>query len=91
MNELTQLRTDLMYLAKRQAALEVALEEWTEFITTEIFKQDIKLFKHKKSYNYFRESLKDKFKADYEKFESLFSTIHTYFDKKKKVYNKYTL
>ena len=83
MNDLEQLRFDLMWLANRQRALEEALSEWTEFITVELFKQDIKLFKHKKSYNYFRESLKDKFKADYEKFESLFSTIHTYFDKKK--------
>ena len=89
MNELEQLRFDLMWLARRQKALEDATSEWSEFMTVELLKNGIQLHKHKISDGYFKNSLKDKFKADYEKFESLFSTIHTYFDKKKDTYKKY--
>jgi len=83
MNELTQFQFDLLWLAKRQRALEEALEEWTEFMTRELLRQGIKLEKYKTTNNYFKQSLKAKFKQDYEKFESLFSGINTLFGNKK--------
>ncbi len=73
--ELEQLRADLMYLARRQKALEDAISEWSEFITRELLNCGIRLHKRQVGDHYFRESLKDKFKSDYEKFETLFKNI----------------
>ena len=81
---INQAFNDIIYLGHRQRAMEEALEEWTEFITTEIFKQDVKLHKHKKTYGYFKESLKYKFKTDYEKMEGILARVNSLFDKKKK-------
>ena len=89
MNDIDQLKVDLIYLAKRQKVIEDSvinledallayakeISEWSEFLTKELLKQGIQVNKYKKSHGYFRESLKEKFKADYEKFEILFSAI----------------
>jgi len=84
-DNLEQLRTDLMYLAHRQRALEDAMCEWTEFMTQELLRQGIKLEKYKTSNNYFKQSLREKFKQDYEKFESLFLGIKKLFGEHKRV------
>lgn len=75
MTEIEQLRIDLMYLARRQKALELAIEDWTEFMASELLRQGIQINKYKKSNEYFKQSLKDKFKADYDKFEALFLKV----------------
>jgi len=82
-DSLEQLRTDSMYLAHRQKALEDAMCEWTEFMTQELLRQGIKLEKYKTSNYYFKQSLREKFKQDYEKFESIFSKVNTLFGNKK--------
>lgn len=88
-DSLAQLRTDLMYLARRQKALEDAICEWTEFMTRELLRQGIKLEKYKTSNYYFKQSLKEKFKQDYEKFESLFLKIKQLFGERKAKRYKY--
>ena len=88
-DSLRQLRTDVMYLAHRQRALEDAMCEWTEFMTRELLRQGIKLEKYKTTNNYFKQSLREKFKQDYEKFESLFLGVNTLFGNKKRKVNKY--
>lgn len=86
---LEQLKIDLLYLAKRQKVIEDAvinledalldfnkkISEWSEFMVAELLKQGIQIHKYKRSHDYFKESLKDKFKADFEKFETLFGAI----------------
>lgn len=73
---------------KNNAELVDALQGWTQSVSTQfefMFKEFAslhnQLHKHKKSYNYFRESLKEKFKTDYEKFESLFLKVKQLFAK----------
>lgn len=85
-DSLKQLRIDLMYLARRQKALEDAICEWTEFMTRELLRQGIKLEKYKTTNNYFKQSLKEKFKQDYDKFESIFSGIKKLFGEHKRKY-----
>jgi len=89
---------DLIYLAKRQKIIETAviniedallafgkdISEWTEFVNTELFKQGITIHKNKKSFEYFRSSLRETHKQNYEKMESLHSRVNSLFDKKKK-------
>lgn len=82
-DSLKQLRTDLMYLARRQKALETAIEEWSEFMTTELLKQGIQIHKHKISDRYFKFSLQERHKEYYEKFESIFLKIKQLFSKSK--------
>ena len=89
MTETEQLRVDLMYLARRMKASEDALEEWTEFMTMELLQNGIQLHKHKTSDRYFKESLKERFKDNYEKFESLFQGIKHLDKSKTKRYNEY--
>lgn len=83
MRELKQLRADLMYLAKRQRALEDALSEWSEFMTAELLKQGIRIHKHKISDKYFKFSLQERHKEYYEKFDSIFLKIKQLFGKQK--------
>ena len=97
MNEIEQLRYDLIYLAKRQRVIEDAvihmedaliaynkdMSEWTKFIAIEVFKQAITTHKNKKSFNYLRSSLKETHKQNYEKFESLFKKIDILYKKRK--------
>lgn len=85
------LRNDLMYLARRQKALEDDIGEWTEFMTTELLKQGIVILKDKKSLDYFKKGLQFTFKENYEKLESLFSTVNKYFDERKAKRHKYTI
>ncbi len=84
MDSIEQLRVDLMFLAKRQRSLEIAIEEWSEFITTEILRCGLSSIKDNKNLASFRGYLKDKFKEDYEKFEILFSKVNKLYDKKKR-------
>lgn len=97
MSELEQLHTDLIYLAKRQKIIEDAvirtedalitlnkdISQWTEFMSTEFFKQGITIHKNKKTFTWFRSSLKETHKQNYEKFESLFRKIDLLYQKKK--------
>ena len=90
--------SDIIYLAKRQKIIEDAvirledafitynkdIGEWTEFVSAELFKQGIKIHRHKKSFEWFRSSLKETHKQNYEKFERLFHKIDLLYDKKKK-------
>lgn len=76
MDSLKQLRADLMFLARRQRALELAFKEWSEFITIEILRCSQSSYKDNKNLASFRGYLKDKFKEDYEKFETLFSKVN---------------
>lgn len=82
-DSLKQLRTDLMYVAERQKALEDSISEWSEFMTAELLKQGIRIHKHQISNRYFRSSLKETHKQHYEKFESLFLKIKQLFGKQK--------
>ena len=98
MTELEQLRYDLIYLAKRQLIIEDAViraedclvetAEWTSFITAELLKQGITIHKNKKSFVWFRSSLKETHRQTYEKFETLFKKIDILY-KKRKGYDKY--
>ena len=93
MTEIEQLRYDLIYLAKRQRVIEDAVirmedylietAEWTSFITTELLKQGIVIHKNKKSFVWFRSSLKETHRQTYEKFESLFKKIDILYKKRK--------
>ena len=99
-DKLTQLETDLLYLAKRQKIIEDAvcrieyalqefnqsIAEWSEFMTIELLKQGIVIHKNKTSFEYFRNSLKDTHKEHYEKFESLFLKIKQLFGERKRKY-----
>ena len=82
MNELKQLRADLMYIAHRQRALENAISEWSEFMTSELLKQGIRISKHQISDRYFRSTLRETHKQHYEKFESIFLKIKQLFGKR---------
>ena len=88
MTEIEQLQVDLMYLARRMKASEEAIEAWTEFMTMELLQNGIQLHKHKTYDRYFKESLKERFKDNFEKFESLFQRIK-YLDKSRT--NRYTI
>ena len=93
-----QLRADLMYLARRQRVIEDAVisiedgllaflketKEWQEFISMEIFRQYCIIHKNKKSFEYFRSTLRETHKQNYEKMESLLTRVNSLFDKKKK-------
>ena len=96
-DELTQLKVDILWLAQRQKVMEdaviqiedallefnKAISEWSESLTKEMLKQGVTIHKNKRSFEYFKSTLSETHKQYYEKFESLFSTIHTYLDKKK--------
>lgn len=97
MNELAQLRIDLQYLANRQKIIEDAVirienallefneatSEWSEFMTTELLRQGVRIHKNKKSFEYFRSTLSQTHKEYYEKFESLFLKVKQLFAKEK--------
>ena len=80
---------DILYLGKRVKALEEDLQEWTEFMTTEMLKNGVRIHKNKTSFEYFRKSLNNTFKQTYEKFEGIFKR-NKIFDKKKRTYKDYT-
>lgn len=98
MSELDQVYKDLIYLAKRQRIIEDAvigietalvklekdISEWTEFMNTELFRQGITIHKNKKSFEYFRSTLRETHKQNYEKMESLYKRVNSLFDKKGK-------
>lgn len=98
MSELDQVHRDLIYLAKRQRIIESAvinienalfafskdIGEWTEFMNTELFRQGITIHKNKKSFEYFRSTLRETHKQNYEKMESILARVNSLFDKKKK-------
>ena len=75
MNEIEQLRVDLMYLAHRQRALEDLICEWSTFVSAELIRSHLNLIKYKKSIKYFQENLKQTHKQNYEKFESIFAKL----------------
>ncbi len=91
-----QLQTDLIYLAKRSKILEGAIirledallayakesSEWSEFLNKEMFRQFCIIHKNKKSFVWFRSSLKETHRQTYEKFESLFHKIDLLYKKK---------
>ena len=99
MDKQTELQNDLLYLAKRQRIIEDAViniedgllaflketKEWQEFISMEIFRQSSIIHKNKKSFEYFRSTLRETHKQNYEKMESLHTRVNSLFDKKKKV------
>jgi len=64
---------------------EKGLNEWTDFITTELLKQGISGYKDEKALEKFKGSLRYKFKADYDKFESLFSKVEGMRSRKGKI------
>ena len=76
-----QLRVDLMYLAHRQKALEDAISEWTEFMTVELLRQGVTLHKHKRSYAFFKRSLSETHKRNFEEQESISLKIKQLFNK----------
>ena len=89
---------DLIYLAKRQAVIEKAvirledaliaygkgMSEWQEFMSMQVFGQYCTIGKNKRQFEYFRSTLKETHKQNYEKFEGLFRKIDLLYDKKKK-------
>jgi len=73
--DINQAYNDVIYLGMRQAALEDAIEEWSEFITAELLKQGIRIHKNKRSFEYFKGTLNMTHKQNYERFESLFKYL----------------
>ena len=53
-------------------------------MTMEIFRQYSIIHKNKKSFEYFRSTLRETHKQNYEKMESLYARVGSLFDKKKK-------
>lgn len=88
-----QTEIDLLYLAERIKVLQDAvirtegailelghdLSEWSKFLTVETLKQSVQIHKQQKSDRYFRNSLKERHKENYEKFESLFLKVKQLF------------
>lgn len=101
--EIDQVNRDLLYLAKRQKITEDEIvilrdvildflnetKEWREFMSTEIFRQYCIIGKNKKSFEYFRGTLRETHRQNYEKMESLYTRVNSLFDKKKKGLGKY--
>lgn len=106
MDKLLQLQTDITYLAKRHKIIEdgvIRLEdallayaeevnEWSEFLTKEMLRQGVSIHKNKRSFEYFRSTLNQTHKQNYEKFESVFLKIKQLFgERKNNRYTKYTV
>lgn len=78
-----------MYLARQQKALEDAISEWSEFMTTELLKQGIQIHKHKISDKYFKFSLQENFKKLFNDREDILLKIKQLFGQRKP--NEYTI
>ena len=84
MTEVEQLRADLIYLARRQRAIEDELTEWSDYLTQEILRQALDTIKDREGLGKFKGYLSQKFKSDYDKLEGLFSKVNLILGKKAK-------
>ena len=78
-----QLKADILWLAKRQRALEDAISEWSEFMTAELLKNGIRIHKHQTSDRYFKHSLQENFKKFFDGREDILLKIKQLFGKHK--------
>jgi len=69
-----QAHEDILYLGERIKAIEIALGEWSEFMTAEMIKHNYD--KRHMINRYFKQSVTENWKQIYEKFEDVYAKLN---------------